>query len=73
MKSRASPINDRLAFGSTKAQADKLQYHGQEQHFYGREGKGPGGYLPSLDDDMFSIGGRLKRNASVMNGSKLAQ
>jgi hypothetical protein len=24
MKSRASPINDRLAFGSTKAQADKL-------------------------------------------------
>ena len=24
MKSRASPINERLAFGSTKAQADKL-------------------------------------------------
>lgn len=33
-----------IGFGSGKAQNDKLQYHGQERHFLGRYGAGPGVY-----------------------------
>lgn len=41
------PTQPTLAFGSSKAQNDKLQYHGQQSHFLGREGAiGPGGYDP---------------------------
>ena len=31
-------------FGNKYDKWDKVIYHGQESHFYGREGKGPGAY-----------------------------
>ena len=41
-----------LAFGSSVAQNDKLQYHGQQRYFMGREGAlGPGGYDPVVRYD----------------------
>jgi len=41
---------ENLVFGSSMAQNDKLMYHGQHNHFYGREGAlGPGGYDPETN------------------------
>lgn len=46
-----SPAKKELVFGTTHEQNDKLQYQGQQQHFYGREGaRGPGGYDPDFRD-----------------------
>ena len=42
--SRRNGINNFSTFGNKHSKWEKVQYHGQESHYYGREGKGPGAY-----------------------------
>lgn len=37
-------MNNFSTFGNKHSKWEKVQYHGQEAHYYGREGKGPGAY-----------------------------
>lgn len=37
------------SFGNKYDKWDKVQYHGAESHFYGREGLGPGAYYNNYD------------------------
>ncbi len=42
--SRRNGSNNYSTFGNKHSKWEKVQYHGQESHYYGREGKGPGAY-----------------------------
>lgn len=44
LKSKLVTMTDKLAFGCSKEQNNKLMEHGQERAFYGKEGSGPGTY-----------------------------
>ena len=48
--SLSRPIRQQYGFRNTYDKYEKICYEGMEQHFYLREGKGPGAYM-SIDHD----------------------